>query len=115
MRRGKPLAQIGRRAMRERVQRDEMRVAVLDETKGRCCAKGILPGVCWGGTEVHEVIDRSVRPGVHLDPAFGISICHAHHLVISDDASLAREVGLSFYSHEVVEARERAAQLRRGL
>lgn len=114
MKRGKPLAQAGRRARREAAERLEMRQVVLDETKGRCVAKGILPGVCWGGTEIHEVIDRSVRPGVHLDPAFGVSICHAHHMVISDDATLARSVGLSFYSYEVDDARERAAELRRG-
>lgn len=113
LKRGAPLRQIGRRARAKAEGRAAMRQTVLDETKGRCCVAAMVPEVeCWGGTEVHETIDRSVRPGVELDPAFGISVCHAHHVWISDDASRAREYGLSHFSYEVDVARERAAVLR---
>jgi hypothetical protein len=114
MRRGKPLAQVGRRATRERVQRDEMRAEVLAETGLVCVAKALMPEVyCWGPIEVHETIDRSVRPSVHLDSAFGVPLCHAHNMACNDDATRARECGLSFYSYQVDEARARAGFLRR--
>lgn len=89
-----------------------MRVEVIAETGGKCVAAGVLSGRCWGHIEVHEVIDRSVRPGVHLDAAFAVTLCYSHHLAVSDDATLAREVGLSFFSYQVDEARERAAALK---
>lgn len=114
MKRGKPLAQVGRRAKREAAARVEMRETVLAETGEVCVGAALMPEVrCWGGLEVHETIDRSVRPGVHLDPAFGVPLCHAHNMACNDDATRAREVGLSFFSHQVDEARARAAFLRR--
>lgn len=115
MKRGRPLAQVGRRAQREMAEREEVRATVIAETGGKCVAVSILPGRCWGGIECHELIDRSVRPGVHLDPDYTVTICHAHHMAVSDDATLAREVGLSFYSYQADEARARAAELKAGV
>lgn len=112
LRRGKPLRQIGRRAQREMAERDAMREEVIAETGGRCCAAPLLPGRCWGGLDVHELIDRSVRPGVHLDAAFAVTICHAHHMVITENEELSRELKLTFYSYEVAQARERALELK---
>lgn len=111
--RGKPLRQIGRRARAQADEREAMRQTVLAETGGVCCVAKFVPGQCAGFVEVHEVIDRSVRPGVHLDSSLGISVCHFHHVWISADATRARDVGLSFFSYEVEMARERAAMLRR--
>ena len=118
MRRGRPLARVGRRAQREQAERDEMRDAVFAET-GRVCAAKVLdlmPEVrCFGGIEIHETIDRSVRPGVHLDEAFGVPLCSGHNYACNDDATRAREVGLSFFSYDDEAARARAGELRRML
>lgn len=108
----KPLAQVGRRAKREMAAREAMRETVIAETGGRCVAASLLPGNCWGGLDVHELISRATRPGVQLDAEFAVSICHPHHMVITEDEELARSLRLSFYSYEVTEARERAAELK---
>lgn len=113
--RRKPLPQVGRRAKREETERVEMRKVVLAECGGRCVARTVVPEVrCWsaGYLEVHELVDRAVRPGVHLDSSFGVSLCGAHHDWVSSDASRAREVALSFYSWEWEAALARAAELK---
>lgn len=112
--RGKPLRQIGRRARAQADEREAMRQTVLAETGGVCVARVLLPEVeCWGGTEIHELCERSTRPGVHLEAEFGVSCCHAHNSAINDRPTRAREVGLTFYSWQAEEARARAAVLRR--
>lgn len=92
-----------------------MRKVVLAECGGRCVARRIVPEVrCWasGPLHVHEVVDRSVRPGVHLDADFGVALCQAHHDWIHEDPSRAREVGLTFFSHDWEPAKERVIELR---
>lgn len=111
--RGKPLQQVGRRARAQADEREAMRQVVLAETGGRCVGALFLSGECWGGIEVHEVIDRSVRPGVHLDASLAVSVCHGHHVAVTANPILARMVGLTFFSWEVDKARARAAVLRR--
>jgi hypothetical protein len=113
--RPKPLAQVGRKAQREEVERTEMRKRVIADCGGRCVARKGIPEVkCWasGTLDVHEVIDRSVRPGVALDHEYGIALCRAHHDWISENASRARERGFSFFSWDWEAALKRVAQLK---
>lgn len=115
MKRGKPLKQVGRRAAREAPEREEMRKLVLAECGGRCVARTVVPEVrCWssGALDVHELVDRAVRPGVHLDADFGVALCRAHHDWVGEDATRARAVGLSFFSHDWEAAKGRAVELR---
>lgn len=92
-----------------------MRKLVVAECGGRCVARKIVPEVrcwSWAGLEVHELVDRSVRPGVHLDSSFGVLLCGAHHEWVSSDATRAREVGLSFFSYDWEAAIARASELK---
>ena len=115
MRRGKPLQQVGRKAAREQPARDEMRKQVLADCGGRCVARKAIPEVkCWasGYLEVHELVDRSVRPGVALDHNYGVALCHAHHEWVTADASRARDRGFSFFSWDWEPALLRAQRLK---
>jgi hypothetical protein len=109
----KPLKMRGRRALREEDAREEMRRIVLGECGSTCVGKVAAPSVrCWGPLEVHELCDRSVRPGVHLDADFGVALCHAHNQAVNDDATWGREVGLTFYSWDWEKALARVVELR---
>lgn len=113
MRRGKPLRQVGRRALRDADERAEMRRVVIGECGDRCVARVVLPEIrCYGFLEVHELVDRSVRPGVQLDADFAITACRPHHEWISADASRARDDGLSFFSWDWEQALARVKELR---
>lgn len=58
------------------------------------------PLTCWGDLDGHEVIQRSVRPGGHLEPDNIRLVCRRHHEWLERDAMLAHELGLLKFSWE---------------
>lgn len=110
-----PLKQVGRKTAREQAEREEMRRIVIGECGGRCVGRSAMPQIeCWGRyLEVHELVDRAVRPGVHLDADYGVSLCHPHHEYVTLDATRAREIGMSFFSWDWEQALVRVKELRR--
>lgn len=59
-----------------------------------------VPLTCWGDLDGHEVIQRSVRPGGHLEPDNIRLVCRRHHEWLERDAGLAHELGLLKWSWE---------------
>lgn len=110
----KPLQSVGRRARRTAEAREEMRQRVLAECGRKCVGVVTAPEVrCYGNwLEVHELVDRAVRPGSELEWELGVCLCPAHHRLYTTDEDLAREHGLTFRSWEWEQALERARQLR---
>ena len=53
------------------------------------------PQACdWGALAVHEVIQRSVRPGSELEPDLCVTLCQRHHLWCHENIAEATRLGL---------------------
>src|SRR5215207_8948721 len=52
------------------------------------------PVTCSGHLDGHEMIQRSVYPGGHLDPANIRMVCRRHHEWLERDTELAHQLGL---------------------
>lgn len=79
----------------ERFDRNETIRQVSFRANGMCQATVLAPDVpCWvTGWTAHEVVQRSVRPGSHLEPDLCIFVCGYHHGLIHDDEPRARKFG----------------------
>jgi len=53
---------------------------------------------CWGGLDVHERVQRSLRHDAALDPDNALVLCSAHHRAAHDNVALAHERGLLKHS-----------------
>jgi len=89
----------------EKWERNETIKCVSFRANGMCQATAIAPAVrcsVWGWT-AHELVQRSVRPGSHLEPDLCIFVCGIHHRMIDEDDARARQLGLIRDSWEVDE------------
>jgi len=113
MKRGKPLAQVGKRATRDRDRRAEVVAEAKSACAGTCVAFDLIPTIggrprnCWNLLDPHEVISRGRRPGSHLEVELVVMVCRGHHdyITANQDAEDVRAVGLGgFHADEYDEA-----------
>ena len=91
------------------VERERVRTHVLERDGGCVWTATIwgergrtewLPGdlvgapACGGELIVHEVIQRSVRPGSELEPDLCICLCERHHAHVHDHIAESLRIGL---------------------
>lgn len=75
---------------------------VLTRARWMCEARDLIPGVqCRGLLVAHEVVQRSVRPGSHLEPLLQVAVCAAHHSHIHDHIAESHANGLLRHSWDV--------------
>lgn len=111
--RGRPLRQVGRKALRDKERRADVRAETARLAGDRCQAATVWPQVrCFGVLDTHEVIQRSLMPNSHLDTTLTLLVCRGHHMAIEDDHQRARELGLEFSAWEVAEARQSVTRYR---
>lgn len=77
--------------------------AVYLRDRGTCQGAHLIGGACSESATAHEVVQRSVRPGSHLEPDLCIWICHTHHMWVHDNVGPAHELGLLRHSWDVDE------------
>jgi predicted restriction endonuclease len=101
MRRGGALPRESAKAKAQRVERDAVRRTVLAAADWTCQARTVWPEVeCHGSLDVHERVQRSLRPGGHLDVDNCLALCSAHHHAAHSNIALAHERGLLRHSWE---------------
>ena len=61
---------------------------------------------CGGELIVHEVIQRSVRPGSELEPDLCVCLCERHHGWVHDRIAEATRIGLLAASWQASEFKE---------
>lgn len=114
MKRGGPLRRVSQKRLDEHAQR----LAVIEEVRerdgNRCYAEKVIsrypavaadrdwPRFCGGRLDAHEIIQRSVRPGGHLEPANVRLVCRIHHEWIDRFQITAKTLGLSANSWEPI-------------
>lgn len=53
-----------------------------------------FPVACGGELDVHEVVQRSVRPSAWLEPDLAVLLCRVHHSALDDHPAEAIRIGL---------------------
>jgi hypothetical protein len=100
---------------RKRVGEAPARLVVREETARRanwkCEAGEMAFGLaCSGDFDCHEIIQRSVRPGSHLEIELTSYVCRQHHSAVDLFPDEANRLGLLFKSWQYEEAVERRAR-----
>ncbi len=68
--------------------------AVTERQGGRCAAAGLLPTLCSGPLDGHEVIARSAWPGGHLVESNIVMLCRCHHTYVTEHPAESERLGL---------------------
>lgn len=89
------------RRVYERAERAQVIDDVLERDHWVCQARHLLGTPCEGLLTAHEVVQRSVRPGSHLERELCVCICDSHHSWVHDHIAESREFGLIRMSWEV--------------
>lgn len=117
LRRRTPLRQVSLKRIGERPQRQAVIREVMFRDGPGCYASKVIlarmeaalehgwPTTCWhppGETllDAHEVIQRSVRPGGHLEADNVRMVCRRHHEWIDAHQVTAATLGLHGYSYD---------------
>jgi hypothetical protein len=54
----------------------------------------LFPAHCAGPLDVHEIVQRSVRPSAWLEPDLCVLLCRTHHSALDDHPAAAIRLGL---------------------
>jgi len=91
-------------------ERAKVREEVLERDDWRCqfwinrgfsaAMMQVVPTACGGPLDVHEIIPRSADPTAWLRPEACVALCRRHHSWVTDNPTLAHEIGLHGFSWE---------------
>ena len=54
----------------------------------------LFPAQCGGPLDVHEIVQRSVRPSAWLEPDLAVLLCRVHHASLDEHPAAAMRLGL---------------------
>lgn len=80
-------------------ERQRCRPQVWERARGRCEALAVLPHVCSGPMDCHELVSRA-RGGSIVDPANVVLLCRRIHDFVTTHPAEAHRLGLSLHSWE---------------
>jgi hypothetical protein len=97
----KPVKPVSAKRSAESTARSDVIVATMRRADWKCEAGDMAFGIrCGEACDVHEIIQRSVRPGSHLEVELTAFVCRPHHSAIDDNIEEANRLGLYFMSWE---------------